>query len=129
VLGRWQSPYFGRSHDRDTRRRLRAMKRRFDPRGTLNPGVFFAPAFRVPGVQGTFRTTFPGVVRLLRGLYGWTLTAPFFRALIRAAAVERTPSKSWRNERLRQADHDAARSVRCSRPGRRRVSPRRRAPA
>ena len=107
VLGRWQSPYFNRSRDRDARRHLRAMKRRFDPRGTLNPGVFFTPTFRVPGVHGTFRATFPGVVRLLRALYGGAVTAPLFRALIGAAALEQSPSRTWRSERRRPFDHEA----------------------
>ncbi len=84
VLGRWQSPYFGWRYDKDTRRRLRDNKRRTDDRRVLNPGVFFGPAFRVPGVQGVFRTTFPRGIRTLRGFYGSPLTAWFFRAAIGA---------------------------------------------
>jgi glycolate oxidase len=82
VLGRWQSPYFKHKHDRDARRRLRDHKKRLDGARCLNPGVFFGPAFRVPGAQGVFRATFPGAVRMLRALYGSVLTAWWFRATI-----------------------------------------------
>ena len=99
VLGRWQSPYFGRTRDRPARRQLEAMKRRADPRRTLNPGVFFAPAFRVPGVQGVFRTSFPRTVRLLRALYGSRVTAPLFRAWIAADPEHSQPDPSWRADR------------------------------
>src|SRR5437016_7835052 len=49
---------------------LRRAKKRFDPGSTLNPGVFFGPAFRIRGMQGMFRSSFPGGLRLLRRLYG-----------------------------------------------------------
>src|SRR5262249_7649936 len=84
VLGRWQSPYFGRKHSGAPGALLRAHKKRTDERGILNPGVFFQPAFRVAGADAAFRATFPPAVRWLRWLSGWPLTGWMFRPAIRA---------------------------------------------
>jgi FAD/FMN-containing dehydrogenase/ferredoxin len=108
VLGRWQSPYFKRKHDRTAQKTLRDHKKRIDAKRTLNPGVFFGPAFRVPGAHGVFRATFPGSVRMLRGLYGSILTAWFFRAAIGAhrTATRVRPLARWGDP---SADADARR--------------------
>jgi FAD/FMN-containing dehydrogenase/ferredoxin len=85
VLGRWQAPLFGRKHPRAVRRRLRHAKRHLDRDGVLNPGVFFAPVFRLPFAHGLYRSGFPAGVRVLRGLYGWGPTAALFRRAMKAA--------------------------------------------
>ena len=112
VLGRWQSPFFRHKHPAAERRRLRAAKKRADREGIVNPGVFFAPVFRVPGVQGLFRSSFPGGVRMLRWMYGSALTAPFFKAMIgarRGRAASRDDGKGRRDAeaRRREADREA----------------------
>jgi ferredoxin len=83
------------------------MKRKSDPGRTLNPGVFFAPAFRVPGARGAFRAGFPLGVRVLRGLYGSPLSAPLFRALVGASQGHGAPARSWRSDRVQAADLEA----------------------
>jgi ferredoxin len=107
VLGRWQSPYFRHKHAKAQRKSLVTMKRRTDPDRILNPGVFFGPVFRIGGVQGVFRTTFPGTVRWLRGLYGAPLTAAIFRALIGAHHDDDTAAPSWRTAAAGQQSADA----------------------
>jgi ferredoxin len=111
VLGRWQSPWFRHKFAKATAKSLRAMKKRTDAERVLNPGVFFTPVFRIGGVQGLFRTTLPGGVRFLRGLYGSPLTAPLFRAWIGAGSGDATPPvPSWRpaaSNSERAADVDA----------------------
>ena len=87
VLGRWQSPLFGRKHPQAVGRWLRRAKKQADPGGTLNPGVFFGPVFRLPGARGFFRASFPGGMRFLRSVYGSPLTAPVVRAFIGAGRV------------------------------------------
>jgi ferredoxin len=84
VLGRWQSPFFRMKHRGEPARAMRRAKKRVDPGRVLNPGVFFEPAFRLPGVDGIFRATFPGTVRFVRGLYSSPLTAWWFRGRIAA---------------------------------------------
>jgi glycolate oxidase len=93
VLGRWQSPYFRRKHGAETAKRRRSYKKRVDREGILNPGVYFAPLFRLPGAHGFFRAAFPGSVRLLRGLYGSPLTGWYFRALMRPSGGHPGPGR------------------------------------
>jgi FAD/FMN-containing dehydrogenase/ferredoxin len=126
VLGRWQSPYFARLHGRAVSRYLRAMKKRTDRESILNRGVYFAPAFRSPVAQSLYRTSFPGTVRLFRGLYGSPLTAWLFRALIGARAAEsaaaaaprvwrrETVSASWRPEELAAATRGCVNCGECN---------------
>jgi glycolate oxidase len=109
VLGRWQSPYFKHKHDRDAQQKLRDHKKRIDPRRTLNPGVYYGPVFRVPGVQGVFRVTFPGVVRLLRRFYGNAATAWMFRAAIAARHDDTHPVRTSARWGDPAADADALR--------------------
>jgi len=94
VLGRWQSPYFRAKHAADERKRMQQAKKSADAKRTLNAGVFFAPVFKLPFAQGFFRTSFPAGVRVLRGLYGSPVTAPFFRAAIGAARGAQHPAQS-----------------------------------
>lgn len=82
VLGRWQSPFFAARFKSGASRQLRRTKKRTDPKRLLNPGVFFNPAFRIPGAAGVYRLTFPGGIRLLRSFCGWPATARVFRAWI-----------------------------------------------
>lgn len=101
VLGRWQSPYFGRSRGRAVARYLRGLKRRTDPQGLLNRGVYFAPAFRSPIAQLVFHRGFPFGVRSCRGLYSSPLTAWLFRGAIgagRGQAADVPAPRSWRSE-------------------------------
>jgi FAD/FMN-containing dehydrogenase/ferredoxin len=110
VLGRWQSPYFGRKHAGATGALLRAHKKRTDERGILNPGVFFRPAFRIAGASGVFRATFPPAVRWLRSLYSSPLTGWMFRAAIRAHHADGPVrvSPRWQAS-VQSADADAQR--------------------
>ncbi len=82
VLGRWQSAFFNSVFAAGTGRRLRRAKKKFDPAWTLNPGVFFAPAFRLRGVSTLFRLTFQPMLRVARVLYSTGFTRHLVRAII-----------------------------------------------
>ena len=82
VLGRWQSPFFKSKQGSGGARQLRRMKKRADPRSTLNPGVFMAPVFRVPFLSDFYRISFPLGLRVLRVLYGVPGLSQIFRSII-----------------------------------------------
>jgi ferredoxin len=86
VLGRWQAAYFGRAVGDDAPR-LRALRRRLDPRELVNRGVRYRPGFH--GVLGGLAavTMAPGV-SLLRS----ALDAGWGGALRRAAARFKGPA-------------------------------------
>lgn len=88
VLGRWQSPYARHRLARPLWRFLRQAKKRLDPKQRLNRGVFFAPAFRVPGMRGLYGSAFPGGVRFVRAVYG----SPLSRIVRRAIAAADAPA-------------------------------------
>jgi ferredoxin len=94
VLGRWQSPFFKSKYGSGGARQLRRMKKRADRRRLLNPGVFFAPAFRLPGVAGVYQVGFPVGLRVLRGLYGTPGFSHLFRRLIGNAPRRALPARS-----------------------------------
>ncbi|MFQ5600874.1 MAG: FAD-binding protein [Candidatus Krumholzibacteriia bacterium] len=106
VLGRWQSPFYRKKYRSGEARRMRRSKRLADRQRILNPGVFFEPTFRVPGVAGVFRATFPGGVRVMRWLYGAPPFSQLFRALIGARAPA-TPVDRTRSARAEAADREA----------------------
>ena len=102
VLGRWQSPFFKSKYGSGGARTLRRMKKRADRRRTLNPGVFFAPAFRLPGVAGFYKVGFPMGLRLLRGLYSMPGLSQMFRSIIGNAPRQKllAPATANGNETL-----------------------------
>jgi glycolate oxidase len=87
VLGRWQSPFFRTRFRSGEARTLRRVKKSADPHWTLNPGVYFRPAFRIPGVTTLFRWSFPAGLRFLRGVYGAAPFAPIIRGIIGRGAL------------------------------------------
>jgi formate hydrogenlyase subunit 6/NADH:ubiquinone oxidoreductase subunit I len=94
VLGRWQSPFFKSKYGSGGARTLRRMKKRADRRRTLNPGVFLAPTFRVPGAAGFYQVSFPLGLRLLRGLYSTPGFSQLFRKIISNAPRQEMLSHS-----------------------------------
>lgn len=100
VLGRWQSPYFGKCLGRSEARRQWRVKKQADPQWILNRGTYYRPVFRSHLATWMFRLTFRSNLALLRRLYSWPLVAAIVRRLVRRGT---SPARSRKRIESQQA--------------------------